>query len=66
MVDIHPNIVGRLIGKAGVRIQEMQQRTNALVSSGSGSDSEMSVVGDESGRPCGRRNTTPDGMPTRG
>lgn len=31
MVDIPPNVVGWVIGKAGVRINEIQQRTNAAM-----------------------------------
>lgn len=31
MVDVPPNVVGWVIGKAGARINEIQQRTNAAV-----------------------------------
>lgn len=34
IVDIPPNVVGWVIGKAGTRINDMQYRTNASVSGG--------------------------------
>ena len=32
VIDIPPNMVGLVIGKAGVRINDLQHRTNAAVS----------------------------------